>query len=98
MKKTHKERVAELVITDKELIETLFVPATKQIRTGPKTPAFADKKHKTIVYLSGTNTIFLKHLVKLSKENDQEAKSKSVILNNMMEYCLKNNSDEYIKK
>jgi len=53
--KTHKERVAELVITDKELIEMLFVPAVKQIRTGPKTPAFAEKKHKTAVYLSGTN-------------------------------------------
>jgi len=96
--KTHKERVAELVITDKELIEMLFVPAIKQVRTGPKTPAFAEKKHKTAVYLSGTNTIFLKHLVKLSKENDDEAKTKSMILNSMMEYCLKNNSDDYIKK
>ena len=97
VKFAHKERVAQLVVKDQDLIEMLFQYTPEKKRTGPKTPAFADGVHKEISYLTGTNVVYLRYLVQESARKaelvEQKGNSKSTLLNRMIEFYLENNQN-----
>lgn len=98
-KKSHKDTVVNLVKKEPDLLKMLLEETEPQYRTGPVTPDFADKKHKTVVYLSGVNVILLKKMVQDSKKNNEFTKvTKSVILNRMMEYYLESHPNKKSRK
>ena len=91
---THRERVAQLVSQDIELMQKLFEPAV-DTRTagGPAKPPYANRKHKQSCHLTGTNIILLMKLVKdaevkAKEEGAPNKVSKSSIINDMIEYWM----------
>ena len=86
MAQTHKERVAQLVVTDTDLIEELFKAPEESglVRSGPRKTPYADKRHKEIIYLTGTNIILMKKLIRMVND----PKAKSAILNKMIEFFV----------
>lgn len=98
--KTHKERVAELVHTDEDLITKLFEPAPKVIRTGPSKLPYAEGKQKSIIYLSGTNLILLDKMLRLANQGIMTKRkgkeTKSSILNRIFEEYFEINPDAFI--
>ena len=91
---THRERVAELISNESELLTRLFEAPidTRKRGNGPAKPSYANRKLKTICYLSGANIILLEKLVKNAQEKMPEGQkskeTKSAIINRMIEYWL----------
>jgi len=96
MAQTHKERVAQLVVTETDLIEELFKAPEESglVRTGPRKTPYADNKHKTIIYLTGTNVILLEKFARMTNI-DKNVKSAIVnkIIESFVEHC---DSDEMV--
>lgn len=100
--KTHKERIAEFIYLDENLLAQLFEPGPNEFRTGPSTPAFAEKKQKSIIYLTGANLILLDKIMSLAnkgiKTERKGKETKSSILNRIIENCFKNNPEAFMPK
>ena len=92
---THRERVAQLVSQDIELMQKLFEPAvdTRIAGNGPAKPPYAQGRHKQSCHLTGTNIILLMKLVKNAEAKAKEEGvtnklSKSVLINDMIEFWM----------
>ncbi len=100
--RTHKERVAEFIHSDEDLLNKLFEPAPVVIRTGPSKPSFGDGKQKSIIYLSGTNVILLDKMMLIANEGIKTKKkgkeTKSSIINRIIENSFKTDPESFIPK
>lgn len=95
----HKTKVSRMVKDDPELLDLLNSVHEPQFRSGPATPAYAERKHKHVVYLSGVNEILLKKMVQDEQKADSCTKvTKSVIVNHMIEYFLENHTNAKSRK
>jgi len=96
---THRKHVTRIIKNDKDLRELLAEKAEPEHRTGPVTPDYAEKKHKNVIYLSGTNVVLLKKMVRDEEKADPYTKvTKSVIVNRMVEYFLENHKNAKSRK
>ena len=96
---THKDRVRKLVKKDPDLLEMLLEETASKPRRGATPPDFAEMKHKTVVCLSGVNVVLLQKMIRDTENKNKFTKvTKSVILNRMMEYYLKNHTTKPSRK
>jgi len=95
----HDSKVMCMIRNEPDLLKIILQAADEEHRTGPKTPPYAEGKHKSIVYLSGTNVVLLKKMVRDEKKADCNTKvTRSVIINHMIEYYLENHTTKESRK
>lgn len=98
-KMEHKQRVEKMIKRERDLVELITQKTTQKFTNGPRKPHYAEGKHKSVVYLSGTNIVLLKKMVRDEKKADPWTKvTKSVILNRMVEYFLENHTNAKSRK
>ena len=97
--RTHKQRVKNIIKREGDLVELLNQKTSQKFTNGPRKPDYAEGKHKSIMYLTGTNVVLLKKMVRDEQKADPRTKvTKSAIVNRMMEYFLENHTNTKSRK